>query len=153
MPIDVEIVSPEKRLVAKTVDMAVMPGSEGDIAAMPEHAPTILMLRGGVVTLHQGGQVTDRFFVAGGFAEITPERCTILADQAVPVEALDRAEGERRLAAADAEWDAANKDDVPALEPILERQQSARAWIECAGGSAGAGGAAARAPEGMGARN
>ena len=132
MPIDVEIVSPERRLVQKTVDMAVMPGSEGDIAAMPDHAPTILLLRGGVVTLYSNNQVTDRFFVAGGFAEIGANRCTILADAALPADSLDRAEGERRLKEADAEWEAADKNDLLALEPILERQQSARAWIETA---------------------
>ena len=58
--------------------MVVVPGSEGDLAAMPEHAPMIVLLRGGVVSLHDGGKVTDTFFVAGGFAEITGERCTIL---------------------------------------------------------------------------
>ena len=132
MPIDVEIVSPEKRLLARAVDMVVMPGSEGDLAALPEHAPTIVLLRGGVVSLHEGGQVTDRFFVAGGFAEITPERCTILADSAVPVERLSRQEGEALLAEAEQAYAAADKSDVPALEPLLERIQSARASVETA---------------------
>ena len=132
MPIDVEIVSPEKRLLARAVDMVVMPGSEGDLAALPEHAPTIVLLRGGVVSLHEGGQVTDRFFVAGGFAEITPERCTILADSAVPVDRLSRQEGEALLAEAEQAYAAADKSDVPALEPLLERIQSARASVETA---------------------
>ncbi len=132
MPIDVEIVSPEKRLLARAVDMVVLPGSEGDLAAMPEHAPTIVLLRGGVVSLHEGNRVTDRFFVAGGFAEITPERCTVLADSAVPVDALSRGEGEQRLAEAERAYEAADKADVPALEPLLERIQSARAWVETA---------------------
>ena len=132
MPIDVEIVSPEKRVLARAVDMVVLPGSEGDLAAMPEHAPTIVLLRGGVVSLHDGKEVTDRFFVAGGFAEITPDRCTVLADSAVPVDALSREQGERRLAEAEQAYDAADKSDVPALEPLLERIQSARAWVDTA---------------------
>ncbi len=132
MPIDVEIVSPEKRLLARAVDMVVMPGSEGDLAAMPEHAPTIVLLRGGVVSLHEGNRVTDRFFVAGGFAEITPERCTILADSAVPVDQLSRQDGEVLLAEAERAYEAADKSDVPALEPLLERIQSARASVETA---------------------
>ena len=130
MPIDVEIVSPEKRLLARSVDMVVMPGAEGDIAAMPEHAPMILLLRGGVVSLHEGNRVTDRFFVAGGFAEITPDRCTILADIATPVDSLSRREGETRLRDAEQAYEAADKSDVPALEPLLDRIQSARAWVE-----------------------
>ncbi len=132
MPIDVEIVSPERRLLSRAVDMVVVPGSEGDLAAMSEHAPMVVLLRGGVVALHEGGQVTDRFFVAGGFAEITPERCTILADSAVPVADLSRADGETRLRDAEAAFDAADRSDVPALEPLLDRIQSARALLETA---------------------
>jgi F-type H+-transporting ATPase subunit epsilon len=132
MPIDVEIVSPEKRLLSRAVDMVVVPGSEGDLAAMPDHAPMIVLLRGGVVSLHEGGRVTDQFFVAGGFAEITSERCTILADSAVPVGELSRTDGEIRLRDAEAAYEQADKADVPALEPLLERIQSARAWVDTA---------------------
>ena len=132
MPIDVEIVSPERRLLARAVDMVVVPGSEGDLAAMPDHAPMIVLLRGGVVALYQGMRVTDRFFVAGGFAEITPERCTILADSAVPVDQLSRQEGEARLRDAEQAYDRADRSDVPAQEPLLDRMQSARAWVETA---------------------
>ena len=132
MPIDVEIVSPERRLLSRAVDMVVLPGAEGDLAAMPEHAPMILLLRGGVVSLHQGMTATDRFFVAGGFAEITPERCTVLADSAVPVDQLSRADGEARLRDAEQAYERADKSDVPALEPLLDRLRSARAQVEAA---------------------
>ena len=91
-----------------------------------------MLLRGGVVSLHENNQVTDRFFVAGGFAEITAERCTVLADSAVPVDALSRQDGEARLAEAEQAYQAADKSDVPALEPLLERIQSARAWVDTA---------------------
>ena len=132
MPVDVEIVSPEKRLLARAVDMVVMPGSEGDLAAMPGHAPMIILLRGGVVSLHEGGRVTDEFFVAGGFAEITGERCTILADEATPLAELSRAEGETRLVDAERAYDEADKTDITTLGPFLDRIQSARAQIEAA---------------------
>ena len=132
MPIDVEIVSPEKRLLARSVGMVVVPGSEGDLAAMPDHSPMIVLLRGGVVSLHDGNQVTDRFFVAGGFAEITGDRCTVLADTATPVGELSRQEGETRLRAAEDAYEQADKSDVPALEPLLDRIQSARAWVDTA---------------------
>ncbi len=132
MPVDVEIVSPEKRLLARAVDMVVMPGSEGDLAAMPGHAPMIILLRGGVVSLHEGGRVTDEFFVAGGFAEITGERCTILADEATPLAELSRAEGETRLADAERAYDEADKSDITTLGPFMDRIQSARAQIESA---------------------
>ena len=134
MPIDVEIVSPEKRLLARAVEMVVVPGSEGDLAAMPEHAPMIVLLRGGVVSLHDGGKVTDTFFVAGGFAEITAERCTILADEATPLAELSRADGEVKLKDAERAYEEADKSDITTLEPYLDRLQSARAEIETAKG-------------------
>ena len=134
MPIDVEIVSPERRLLSRAVDMVVMPGSEGDLAAMPDHAPMIVLLRGGVVSLHSGGSVSDSFFVAGGFAEITGERCTILADEATPLSGLSRAEGEAKLADAQRAYDEADKSDITTLGPYLDRLQSARAHVEAAQG-------------------
>jgi F-type H+-transporting ATPase subunit epsilon len=132
MPIDVEIVSPEKRLLQRAVDMVVMPGSEGDLAAMPDHAPMIVLLRGGIVSLHEGSNVSDRFFVAGGFAEITPERCTILADEATPLAELSRADGEAKLQEAERAYDEADKSDITTLDSYLDRLQSARAHVEAA---------------------
>ena len=134
MPITVEIVSPEKKLLERAVDMVVMPGSEGDIAAMPDHAPMILLLRGGIVSLHEGNQVTDQFFVAGGFAEITGERCTILADEATVLSELSRATGETRLKDAEQAYNDADKSDITTLEPYLDRLQSAQAHIDAAQG-------------------
>ena len=51
----------------------------------------------GVIDIHEGGQVKESIFVAGGFAEVSPERCTVLAEEAVPVAEIDRAEAEKRL--------------------------------------------------------
>ena len=70
--------------------------------------------------------------MSGGFAEITPERCTVLADEAVPVAELSRAEGEQRLSTAEAAYAAADKTDVPALDLAMDQMQSARAMIEAA---------------------
>jgi len=127
-----EIVSPERLLFSKPVEMAVIPASEGELAAMPQRAPMIVTLRGGTIKVYENGQITERLYVAGGFAEITPERCTVLADEAIPVASLSRAEGERRLAEAEAEYNAADKMDVEALDAAMDRMQSARAMIEAA---------------------
>lgn len=132
MPVDLEIVSPEKLLLSRPVDMVVVPAAEGELGVMAQHAPMIVLLRGGTIRLYEDGQVTERLFVSGGFAEVTPERVTVLADEATPVAALSRAEGERRLAAAQADYDAADKMDVPALDAAMDRMQSARAMIEAA---------------------
>lgn len=134
MTVDLEIVSPERLLLSRPVDMVVIPASEGELGVLPLHAPMIVLLRGGTIRLYQGGQVTDRLFVSGGFAEITPTRVTVLADEATPVAEVSRAEGERRLAAAEAEYAAADKMDVPLLDAAMDRMQSARAMIEAATG-------------------
>jgi len=93
-----ELVSPERLLLSRSVDMVVVPGAEGDFGVLHGHAPLISTLRLGVIDVHDAGGVSERIFVAGGFAEVTAERCTVLAEQAVPVADLDRAgiEGEIR---------------------------------------------------------
>jgi F-type H+-transporting ATPase subunit epsilon len=77
--ISFELMSPERLLVSRAVGMVIVPGVEGDMGVMPGHAPTISTLRPGVVNVFENGSLTDRIFVAGGFAEITPERCTVMA--------------------------------------------------------------------------
>lgn len=92
-----ELVSPERLLVSQPVDMVVVPGSEGLFAALIGHAPFIATLRPGVIDVWDGGKITDRIFVGGGFAEVTPERCVVLAETAKPVSEIDRAAVTERL--------------------------------------------------------
>ena len=88
--VEFELVAPERLLLSKPVEMVVVPGSEGDFGVLIGHAPLISTLRDGVIEVHDEGRVSDRIFVAGGFAEVTGERCTVLAEEAVPVGELDR---------------------------------------------------------------
>jgi F-type H+-transporting ATPase subunit epsilon len=92
-----ELVSPERLLVSEPVDMLVAPGSEGDFGVLPGHAPFLSKLRPGIIAIFTGNAVSERIFVAGGFAEVTPERCTILAEEAVPLSRLDRGAVEQQL--------------------------------------------------------
>ncbi len=130
MPVSLEIVSPERLLLSRPVDMVVIPASEGDMGVLEGHTPMIVMLRGGTIDLYEGDRVTDRLFVDGGFAEVTPERCTVLANHAAPLAELDRADAERRLAEAEAEYEAADKSNVAAEDAALDRVQVARARVE-----------------------
>jgi F-type H+-transporting ATPase subunit epsilon len=107
---DFEIVSPERLLVSEPVDMAVIPGSEGDFGVLVDHALTIATLRPGVIEVWQGEQVTERLFVAGGFAEVTGDRCTVLADEAIRVEDIDSAAAQAELDGLRAAIDAADTD-------------------------------------------
>ena len=87
-----ELVSPEKLLLSEPVGMVVVPGSEGNFGVLPGHALFISTVRPGVIDVYDDGKtVNERIFVSGGFAEVTPERCTVLADEAVPISSLDRA--------------------------------------------------------------
>lgn len=95
--VEFELVSPERLLVSKSVDMVVVPGAEGDFGVLRGHAPLISNLRIGVIDVHDGGSVAERIFVAGGFAEVTAERCTVLAEQAVPVGDLRRVDIEGEI--------------------------------------------------------
>lgn len=105
--VDFELVSPEKVLFSESVPMVVVPGSEGNFGVLPGHAPMITTVRPGTIDIYDGQKIVTRIFVAGGFAEVTPTRCTVLADTAIRVEDLDRAGAEADLARA--------SDDLPAL--------------------------------------
>jgi F-type H+-transporting ATPase subunit epsilon len=80
------LVMPERELLATEADMVVVPGSEGDFGVLHGHAPLISTVRPGVLEVLQGNKVEQRFIVVGGIAEVTPERCTVLADEAMPFE-------------------------------------------------------------------
>ena len=107
-----ELVSPEKLLLAEEVDMVVVPGAEGDFGVLVGHAPLISSLRPGVIDTYNGGTVADRIFVAGGFAEVTGERCTVLAEEAIPVKDIDSANAEERLKVAKEAISGADNDTL-----------------------------------------
>ena len=77
-----ELVSPERLLLSEEVDSVVIPGAEGDFGVLPGHSRLISTIRPGVITVFEGGRTTDRIFVEGGFAEVTPQGCTVLAERA-----------------------------------------------------------------------
>ncbi len=112
--------------------MAVLPAAEGEMGVLPGHAPMIVALRGGIITVREGGQTTDRLFIGGGFAEITPERCTVLADEATPVTELSRAATEARVREAEAAYATAATDTPERRDAALERLLTARAMSAAA---------------------
>jgi F-type H+-transporting ATPase subunit epsilon len=97
MPVQFELVTPEQLLVSRDVDMVVVPGTEGNFGVLPGHSPLISTIRPGTIDIYEGNTIAERIFVAGGLAEVTPERCTVLADEAVAPESLDRAQLEAEL--------------------------------------------------------
>ncbi len=87
--VNFELVSPERVLVSSEFDMVVIPGGDGDFGVLPDHSPVISTIRAGVIDIHDGGSVAHRVFVSGGFAEVLPNRCTVLAEDASMVDDLD----------------------------------------------------------------
>src|SRR5579863_3931793 len=96
-----ELVSPEKLLLSEAVAMVVVPGGEGNFGVLPGHSLLISTVRPGVIDVYgdEQSEITERIFVSGGFAEVTAERCTVLADEAMPISSLDRGalDQERKL--------------------------------------------------------
>jgi F-type H+-transporting ATPase subunit epsilon len=98
--LEFELVWPERLLMSEPVEMVVVPGSEGDFGVLPGHAPFITTVRPGVITIYADKNPKQRIFVAGGFAEANSTRCTVLADEAIALSDIDRAEVDARLASA-----------------------------------------------------
>ena len=74
------IITPEKTLFEAEAEMVTIPGSEGEFGVLPQHATFISSLKAGTVTIELAGGKQQKIEVTGGFAEVTPERATILAD-------------------------------------------------------------------------
>ena len=85
-----DLVTPERLLLSEMVEMVVVPGTEGNFGVLPGHAPLISTIRPGMIEIYQGQTVTRRIFIVSGIAEVTPEGCTVLADEAMAPNEVDR---------------------------------------------------------------
>lgn len=95
------LVSPERELFAGAVDQVNVPGAEGDFGVLPNHSPFMAAIRTGIVSVVDGGVTTD-YFIAGGFADVTPDGLTILAERASVLADLDKDVLAEELKAAEA---------------------------------------------------
>ncbi len=84
-----ELVSPERVLLSEEVEHVVLPGAEGDLGVLAGHAPVVVTLRPGTISVIDGG-TTRRIFVKDGFAEFTPDTLNVLAEQAIDLDGIDR---------------------------------------------------------------
>ena len=120
------LVSPAREVFAGEVDHVIAPGTEGDFGVLPQHAPFMSTLKNGVVRVLEGDVVSMRVFVRGGFADVTPEGLTILAEEAVNLADVDTNEVIERLETARTAGEA-DPDSALAAERLayLEALQSA----------------------------
>jgi F-type H+-transporting ATPase subunit epsilon len=84
-----ELVSPERLLLSEEVEQVLVPGQEGDFAVLRDHAPFLSTLRPGLLEVTRTDE-KRRFFVRGGFAEVSPTSLTVLAETAIDLNELDR---------------------------------------------------------------
>lgn len=96
--VQLDIVTPEKLYLSKEATLVEVPGEEGDFGVLPGHAPLISSLRAGVVTVYGPGTDKKYYFVVGGVAEVTPERCVILAEHVEDLATCNKDSVEKRLA-------------------------------------------------------
>jgi F-type H+-transporting ATPase subunit epsilon len=97
-----ELVSPERLVLEGEAERVSLAGVEGDMTILPGHGPVVATLRPGVLQAQLGGKTT-RHFVKAAFAEVQPDRVTVLSDKAYDLEAMDAGTIASELAAAEAE--------------------------------------------------
>jgi len=137
-----ELVTPERLMLSTEVEMVVVPGTEGNFGVLPGHSPLISTIRPGMIDIYQTrAAISERIFVVGGLAEVTPERCTVLAEEAILPGELDRGAIEAELQVIEGNLPSlreqvgraadADRDRLAAELRSLERQQAiARAKLQ-----------------------
>src|SRR5690606_6120931 len=115
-----ELVSPERLLFSESVESVLVPGTEGEMTVMAHHAPVMSSVKPGLVVAKSAAGVEHRFVVFGGFVDILPDGCTLLAESAVNVAELNRDDLSRRIQDAREDLsDAANDEDRTRAEMLL----------------------------------
>jgi F-type H+-transporting ATPase subunit epsilon len=109
-----ELVSPEKVLLSADAEQVVLPGTEGDFAVLAGHAPVIATLRPGILDVQLAG-AKRRLYVSGGFAEVEPDRLTVLAPKALDGDKVDASAVRAELAIVEADLTAAKDDETRRL--------------------------------------
>jgi F-type H+-transporting ATPase subunit epsilon len=110
MPLTLEIVTPEARVYSETVDTVVIPTVEGEIGVLPGHIPLVTQVGAGELRATKGN-VTQLLVVGGGFAQVSGEKVSILADSAIEEEKIDEHAVENAMKRAEDELK--GKDSLP----------------------------------------
>lgn len=129
MPLQLEIVSPERRAYTDEVDMVVVPGIDGQLGILPHHTPLISALGIGELRIQKGG-TEQSMLISGGFVEVRPDKVIVMADLAEHSAEIDEARAAEARKQAEAELEEA-KDPVDiarvraALQTALMRERIA----------------------------
>ena len=128
MALSFELVSPERKLASTEADSVTIPGMEGELTAMPGHAPFITTLRPGQVVVRSGSGET-RWFVTGGFAEIAQDVVSVLAERGVEADRADAAFLDERITEAQKALEDAPAERRRAALQRLNDYQAVRARV------------------------
>ena len=131
--VEFELVAPEELLFSEPVELVVVPGAEGDFGVLPGHSPLISTVRTGIIAIYVNDTVNRRIFVSGGFSEVTPDRCTVLADEAVALESVNRGDVEERVKADRETLESAPDDDKDAAAAALAISEALLLALDTAG--------------------
>ena len=116
-----ELVAPEKLIYSDDIEFVVVPGAEGDFGVLPGHALLLSTVKPGIIEIFENDKPKERYFVGGGFAEVTPERCTVLSTESVNLADIDESEARQRLDTAERNLnDAASDAEREKCEKALE---------------------------------
>jgi len=106
-----ELVSPERLLFSGNVEAVVVPGAEGAFTVLRDHAPFMAVLKPGIVEVDESQTKKQRLFVRGGFADVSAQGLTILAEQAIPVEDLNATKLDAQISDAEEDLNDATSDE------------------------------------------
>ena len=135
--VKIEIVSPEVLVLSAEARSVTVPGAEGYMTVLGDHAPVMTVLKPGFVTVVDPGGADSRYFVAGGFADISDAGVTILAEEARPAAEFGRAEIEARIATAQQALAAAEgAEDKSAAQTVLDTWKNLLLETAASGGAA-----------------
>ena len=120
MPLQLEIVSPERRAYSDEVDMVVVPGIDGQLGILPHHTRLISALGIGELRIKKGG-TEQSMLISGGFVEVRPDKVIVMADLAEPSDEIDEARAIEARKAAEAELESASEAvDVERIRAALQ---------------------------------
>ena len=122
--VTLQLVSPERMLLSQEADMVVVPGQEGDFGVLPGHAPLMCALRPGLLAVYNGNDVVARFFISGGFAEVSSDKCSVLVDAADNLSDLDEASVMKELSERQDDLKLVGEDDKASAEKAVEIAQA-----------------------------
>jgi F-type H+-transporting ATPase subunit epsilon len=140
--VKLEIVSPERLLLSETVQSVTVPGTDGYFTVLGDHAPMMTTLKPGFVTVTPTSGVSHVYYVRGGFADVSPEGLTLLAEEAEDIADFDRNKIEALIAAGMTALQATNvADEQMRLQEEIDGWRNLLIDAQSAG-AAGAGAAA-----------